>query len=241
MKTRMAIATAALVLSAGSAFAGPVVVGTTVLADSYGDSGGGEFNATKDKLDVKPLSLGGGSGPFETFCMEYYEGAGFNANGLCADMNDRTVATNAAYSAGARGGFQDPLDTRTAYLYSQFITGVLAGYNYSPGAGRVETANALQAAIWLIEDELTALEVTQKFAPAEVTQANAFVTAATAAVLDGYKNGGVVVFNLYTKDDSGARVESQDILGLVIVPLPTSALAGMSVLGGLALVRRRRA
>ena len=41
-------------------------------------------------------------------------------------------------SAGPGGG--DPLDPRTAYLYSHFRAGTLSGYEYTPGNGRAASA-----------------------------------------------------------------------------------------------------
>ena len=77
MKMGFFAASAAILLSAGSVLAAPVFVGKTVLTDSYGNLGGGEFIATKDQLTINPVSLAGGSS-FETFCMEEFESAGFD-------------------------------------------------------------------------------------------------------------------------------------------------------------------
>ncbi len=60
-------------------------------------------------------------------------------------------AVSITASPGRRGG--DPLDPRTAYLYTKFVSGTLAGYDYTPSTGRIFSAKALQDVIWYIEDE----------------------------------------------------------------------------------------
>lgn len=229
-----ASAPAVFLLCAGSALAGPVFVGKVTLSDSYGTLGG-EFNATPQAgFAITPVGLGGGP-VFQTFCLEAFEGAGFGSP-FCADTNDRTVAstTNANYAGGLHGGFQDPISNETAWLYANFILGTLAGYDYTPGAGRIASADALQNAIWTLEDE----NVIGDLKPGLATT---FYNNAKTAVNNGYKNNGVVVLNLYTKDTAGARTENQDVLALVIVPLPSAAVSGLAAMGGLAFMRRRRA
>ena len=43
-----------------------------------------------------------------------------------------------------------PITQGVAYLYSQFAAGTLAGYDYTPGSGRVASAGNLQEAIWYL-------------------------------------------------------------------------------------------
>jgi hypothetical protein len=113
----------------------------------------------------------------------------------------------------------DNLDDRTAYLYTKFATGTLAGYNYTAGSGRAASAADLQNAIWYIEQE------------GGVN--NGFVTLANTAVASGGEwygkgIGDVRVLNLF---ETTVRTERQDQLYLV----PAPAAIGLGVLG-LALV-----
>ena len=57
----------------------------------------------------------------------------------------------AVYGGDALG--RDYLLPQTAFLYTMFRNGTLAGYDYS-GPGRALSADALQRAIWMFENEL---------------------------------------------------------------------------------------
>jgi len=226
-------ASAALLLGAGSAVAAPVYVGMSTFTDSYGTVGGGEFLATYGGLSITPVSLGVVAGSFETFCMEEYESIPFGSP-LKIDTNDRTVASasNPEYNGvnATHGGIQDPLSNATAWLYKQFITQALAGFDYGAGAARVESSNQLQIAIWALEEE--------RPAPAQ-GQAKVWYNDALAS---GFVNdGSIVVLNVYGQPDGGQRTEAQDVLAYIVVPLPTSVAAGLAMIGGLGFIRRRRA
>ena len=54
---------------------------------------------------------------------------------------------------GGGNGSYDALSKGTAYLYSQFANGSLAGYIYGYGATRATAAGELQEAIWWLEGE----------------------------------------------------------------------------------------
>ena len=91
---------------------------------SYGQ--GGEFTAqTSD------------DGTFQTFCIEtaveFTPGHQYSYEFASTDSQGRYVALG------------------TAYLYSQFITGQLSGYDYTSGPNHQKDAGALQQAIWYIQ------------------------------------------------------------------------------------------
>ncbi len=105
---------------------------------SYGD--GGEFTAVTSPSAflgngyVASTKVGGG---FETFCVEstvvFTPGTTYNYT-----LSSTTDSQGQALTEGA------------AYLYYEFATGNLTGYNYTPGSGRATTAGQLQAAIWYL-------------------------------------------------------------------------------------------
>jgi hypothetical protein len=100
---------------------------------------GGEFTAT-------PTGVAGLTNEvsFQTFCVEHHEYIYLNQR---YDVVVNTMAVDSLAPAGTG----DPLDPRTAFLYDSFLNHTLAGYNY--GAGREQSAGALQDVIWYLEDE----------------------------------------------------------------------------------------
>ena len=119
----------AAAMAAPSAFA----VSTVTLSDGPGNTGGGEFNATTSA-----------NGNFVTFCLEYSEHIQMGVQ-YYYQLSTATTANN------------DPISLATAWLYNQFLNGTLAGYDYTPDigseVGHRHSANALQRAIWFLEDE----------------------------------------------------------------------------------------
>jgi hypothetical protein len=245
---------ASALLSAG-ALATPVFVGHIAFTDSYGSIGGGEFQAYANPLfndfTLNPVRTGTAfqnaptapqPGHFETFCVEKFEPLYFfgdasnpSSNEYKADLNTETVAQAAAYAGGAHGGFNDPLDPMTAYLYDHFLHMTLTTpYDYGTGAQRINDADALQTAIWFIEQE-DSTPLTGK-ALALWTEANNAVTSGAWTGL-----GNVRILNIYT---NSTRVDYQDVLVETItsVPLPGGgpmAAAGLAGLVGLVGIRRR--
>jgi len=230
----------AFVLSTSSvALATGVPVGHIQLQDSYGTTGGGEFRAVAQAdFSITPARTGTafqGSVPaalglFETFCVEMSEHISLGTV-YAAALNTTTQSTNQNYAGGAHGGFNDPLDPKTAYLYTHFINMNLAtSYDYVNASNRASDANALQTAIWFIEQEDSS---------ALSGKALLFYNEAAAAVGSGAWTGlgNVGILNLTASDGT----EAQDQLVMVTsIPLPTGA-----ALSGLGLVcvgagRRRR-
>jgi hypothetical protein len=139
------------VLMASSALATPTVYVTETAG--YYSGTGGEFTLTPNGA---LSALLGSSTSFESFCLEKNETASMNST-YDAVLNTGSV------KGGSGGQTQtnfDPLDPRTAYLYSQFAAGTLTGYNYNVGAGREQSAQALQNVIWYLEGETTSISST---------------------------------------------------------------------------------
>lgn len=81
-------------------------------------------------------------GGFETFCIEYNEH--FTPGGT---YNVQVNPNGQAIKGGTTTG--DFVSVGSAFLYSQFAQGTLAGYNYSSSA----SAGNLQNTIWFLESE----------------------------------------------------------------------------------------
>ena len=191
-----------------------------------GNNGGGEF-------DMSSIAGPNLFGSFQTFCVELNEslspGATYNFD-----------IANAAVNGGVGGGNPDPLDARTAALYEAFWSGTLANYDFdndgdggqSGNLNRKRSAEALQAAIWELEDERMIENTTGDQDVRDL--ANYYVDTLAQQLANAGLGERVRILNMY-RADSGAP--SQDVL--VLVPLPQAgALAGLG-LAGLAIRRRR--
>lgn len=222
---RSLVAVAGL-LGAQAAFAQSVSVGGTIrLNDGPGAGPGGEFVATV---------LSGGSGSFQTFCLERNE---YFSYGETLRVNSITTGAMAGGVSGGVGGV-DPLSYQTAYLYTQFSSGTLSGYDFGNATLRAGDANALQNAIWFLEGEITT--VGEGLNAAQAAQAQAWVTEANTA---GWTSlNGVQVLNLYR--GANFATHAQDQLYINPVPEPETyvmLLAGLGLMGFVARRRQQRA
>jgi len=194
------------------------------IQDHYGTTNGGEFLATPIDFSFTPVRLNSAaSGAFETFCLEVSENVAFGGT-YWVELN------TAAVQGGAGGGNPDPLDPLTAYLYRQFISGTLAGYDYAlddGGTARAASADALQRVIWYIEQE-TAMSWT----PGDGSKSDLFYQDALANA--GPDIGEVRVLNLYNDAQGTSFAQDQ----LVLIPEPASLL--LLALGAAAALRRGR-
>lgn len=203
---------------AGWASAAPTVTVTQVSGYYYGS--GGEFTLTPN-ADFQALT--GLAGPFESFSLERTESV---TPGTTYEVQLNTEALLGGRNDGTPGpGGGDPLDVRTAYLYSQFLAGTLGGYDYTPGAGRIASARALQDVIWYLENESAGTW-------SDGSLQDTFYTAAQDAVTSGRWTdlGTVRALNLYAAGHAGdLQYRAQDMLGAVAaIPAPgTLALVGL--------------
>jgi len=233
--------TAATLLTSSAALAAGVSVGHVKIYNSFGSTAGGEFRAVAQADFTGGAVASTGSvfegpvaaapGLWETFCLERSENITMGTS-YRAYVNVETTASNSNYAGGNDGGYTDPLDPRTAYLYHSFITRTLTtSYNYGTGSSRVSDANALQTAIWFIEQESSS-SLSGK-ALQLYNEANAAVNTGTWVGL-----GDVRVLNL--KTESGSHAQDQLIMvpqPLINIPLPSgAAMAGV----GLMLVGTKR-
>lgn len=216
---RMILATALAAVCAGAAHA--ALTSQITFQSSYGSTSGGEFVVEYANFAFAPSSLTGGT-TFETFCIERNETIAYNRT-YFVDFSD------AARAGGAGGPNPDPLDARTAYLYTNFQAGTLAGYDYGVGAARTRSANALQNVIWYLEEELT--NVNSGLNATEQALAGQFLAAANSS---GWTDiGNVRIMNVYDTAEATGNRQDQ----LVMVPVPGAAMLGVV---GLALTSRLR-
>jgi hypothetical protein len=210
-----------IIFSAGAAAtadATPLVVGSDIsVVNGPGTTGGGEFTIVVDEITS-----------FISFCLQQTEYINF-----VDDFNVDAISEYAVSDPASRGGDaggRDYLSEQTAFLYTQFREGTLSGYNYA-GPDRWMSANRLQNAIWMFEQEIA------------MKTSNPFVVLANNAVGLGTWSGlgNVAVMNL-----SLNGIESQDQLMLLpereitAVPEPASLVLFGSGVSLAAMVRRRR-
>ena len=215
MNNMRAISTTLALLVVIGLAASAADAGTVKLSNRPG-SPGGEFLATV--VDGQGIPGHGDGDSFITFCLEKTEFISFGT------VYDVVVSEAAKNGGGGAVNGMDPLDARTAWIYTQFRNGTLTGYDYS--AART-TANELQEAFWFLEQEIGSVS----------GQAATWVGAANTALANGDIDGigSVRVMNL-----SRNGVQAQD--QLILVPTPDGMVAGVLVLAGLGLgyVRRSR-
>ncbi len=227
----LGVAFGAALFFAQAVSAAPLNTGSFIkLADSYGNTGGGEFIAS---------IVGGSAGDsFITFCLERNE---YFTPGQTLRVGS---VTDSAMSGGVSGGNPDPISSRTAWLYTTYRAGGLSDYSTGTNGARVSDANSMQRAIWYLEGEITVDDVVGGLAYKNDTQAKDWVQAADDAVANGWSGiGQVRVLNLWRESSVGSgnfNAPAQDQLYITPVPEPETYMMLLAGLGLMGFVARRR-
>jgi len=194
------VLTITLFAGAPTADAAPLTAGSDILvAQGPGTTGGGEFMIVVDDITT-----------FIAFCLQQTQYINF-IDAFNVDAIS-TYALSDPASHGGDGDGRDYLSAQTAFLYTQFREGTLSGYNYS-GTDRWSSADLLQNAIWMFEEEIPMI------------LSNPFVLLANDAIDLGEWSG---VGNVRAMNLSLNSVEAQDLLmllpqdGITAVPEPAS-------------------
>jgi PEP-CTERM motif-containing protein len=224
------------VAQAASAAPPPVVqVGDQIkFADGNGASPGGAFILT-DWGSSGTTNIGS----FESFCVEKNEFINFNP-GSSAVFNVSDISTEARKgglggSIGGPSGPHDPLDKRTAWLYTQYLENQSALSMDWNALTPFSKGTAMQSAIWSIEQEIT-----------PVTSGVAFglISAAAAGSSSWADTGRVRVLNLTWYSGGGSSYTpgtyAQDQLYLTPVPEPETYAMMLAGLGLMGFIARRR-
>ncbi len=179
----------------------------------YQAGNGGEFLAVVKSEGIPGYPV---NSWFKSFCLEKDEYIRFGKKYYVV-VNDEAV------NGGAGGPSPDPLDSRTAWLYNEFVEGTLNGYDFdNTGIGRLTSAAALQNAIWYLEEEISSIQTG--------TLTEHFVQLANAS--SWYANnyiGNIRILNLYENCNLTGHAQDQ-IVKIAAIPAPGAIpLVGIGV------------
>jgi hypothetical protein len=223
---------AVLVASAVATFQAGANVVTVDKVNGY-TGGDGEFNVSppigSGYAGVDLYNNSFGSIGFGTFCIN---------RSVLINVPGQYNATVIQSGIDPNNGNQISLGT--AWLFSQFATGTLAGYNYTPGVGRSDSAYHLQLAIWILEGQYPIASIVPGSDPFLNAAIAAFGTLAGAEA-DNNQKYNVGVLGLTTITATGAPgAQVQPMLTLFPVPDGGSVLILLGMgMSGLALFARK--
>lgn len=201
----------------------------------YQTGSGGEFTLTAGDglqllLGIYTEDTSLATSKFQTFCVENSPSP-FTENILLNRTYQAALNDEAVY--GGVGPVGDPVSKGTAYLYFQFVTGNLSGYNYNgTEAQRELSAGYLQNTIWMLEGENYSIAAGNPY-PGLV------------AGISGYTNDnydattGLRAYPVFVANLTIGSQRYQDVL-VVATPIPGAIWLLGSGLLGLVAVRRRR-
>ncbi len=163
-----------------------------------------------------PIGIYGVGETFRTFCLERHENS---SNGIF----DVVLGDRAMDGGVEPAGTGDPLDTKTAFLYNEFLNGGLAAYGIVSDSA---SYTIMQNVIWEIEGDGNVIGL-----GAGTIGGNLLSYAAANA--DG-SNYGIKVMVMHTA--TGAKAQDMPVKFAIPEPM-TVALLG---LGGVLLIRNKK-
>ena len=209
-------------LGASQALAVPTFDMTVrLLGRPLGSGPGGEFLFEVTGSTVPGFEAGD---QIKTFCLERWERVQITDPPTSYEV---TINDDNRALWGGMGLLGDPLDPKTAYLYSSYCSGTLDGWTNDK-----DSADALQYAIYSIENEMT---LDLLISPAALLKASGFLAAATGA--HWTDTGNVRVMNLYYGYPgygycgSPYYSSAQDQLILLPPPIPAPPAVVLGLIG----------